>query len=595
MRPLPTHPRQWLAFAAVVAALAGSAAGQNAPTRSPAPKPAVDRPKRAPIEFLPDSFVLAKVGDHTIRAIEFVRHYYSSYAEFRPRPDSAGRAEFLQTMIDKEVLAGVARKAKRAESFEDRAIMKAYTQRVLGNVLYQRSVADSVSITEADVETTLAQMKRELRVQRMRFGTRQTAERVRADLVANRMSWSRAASLRVRTPQDTSQSGDLGWRTRPGVPPLLAPMIFALPVGGLSQVVVEPPSYALYRVADERPSRLPILPATRKNVRDELVSRRTEELNERMIAGIRARMGMSFDSVNVAWAAARFPTKVQASGGSNIVLDVSVPEIAAEDTGRVLATYRGGQVTVEQLLDSYRQTSELQRPSLESQPAIRAQVDGLVLEPLMADVARGRGLDRDSLAVALIDKRHEELLVDHLYQDSIMSKVFIPPAARRKYYKDNQHRFFTSGSARYAVFDTDEKDDADSLVAKLKRGVIAEEIIRQDSLPPLRMRRGRVRTLSRDDHGASFYRRVFEEMTPGQVELDGPDAGGGYLVIQLIERDEGRQVGFEEADQQIDEYLQQGAAEKLLTAFIARHKRGLKIVSRPELVMRIRLTNPDWR
>jgi hypothetical protein len=260
----------------------------------------------------------------------------------------------------------------------------------------------------------------------------------------------------------------------------------------------------------------------------------------------------------------------------------------------VLAAYRDGKITVGRLLDFYRQTSELQRPSLESEQAIRRQVDVLALEPLMAQIAVQRGLDKDSLALALIDKKRDEMMVDHLYQDSVMSKVFIPPAARRKYYEDNKHRFFTSGSASFATFDAEEKDDADTLAAWMSRGIAPEEIIRQDSMPPNRMRRGRVRTLTRDDHGAPFYRLVFEEMTPGQVKVEGPDEGGGYTVIKLIDRDDGRQAGFEEVDPQIDEYLQQEAAEKVLQGFLARQKRGLRIVSRPQLVMRINLRDPEW-
>src|SRR5437899_767423 len=95
-------------------------------------------------QFLPDSAVLARVNDRIIRVGEFIERYYNSYAEYRPSHDSTGRVLFLNNMVKKEILADMARKANRPESFEDRVIMRQHTVRVLSNVLFQRAVLDSV-------------------------------------------------------------------------------------------------------------------------------------------------------------------------------------------------------------------------------------------------------------------------------------------------------------------------------------------------------------------------------------------------------------------------------------------------------------------
>ena len=545
---------------------------------------------RAALEYLPDSTILARVNDRGIRVKDFVLAYFRTSPDHRPRPDSAGRAEFLETMVTKEVIARVARAAKRPEGYEDRGIMRAYSQRVLSNVLYQRSVLDSVRVSEADADSIAAQMRRQLRLDRMRFGSRQTAERVRADLVAKRMSWARAAALRVPIPGDNSASGDIGWRTRAEVPAAAAPLIFGLPVGGISPVLVEASVYALYRVVEEKPFLLSTPGVLRPSIIDELRQRQTTALSERLLAGLRAEIDMRYDTVNVLWASARFPTKVKGEGSSYVSIDLTVPVIPAADSGRVVATYRGGQVTVGRILDEYKATEDFLRPDLSSVESVRRQIDVLVLEPRMAEVARERGLERDSMAVAMIANRREEMMVDHLYQDSIMARVFVPPAERRKYYKDNEYKFVRSASARYAVFQVGERAEADTLEARLKHGIQAEDIIRADSLQGFR--RGYIESRSQDEHGRPFHRMLFEEMRPREVAVVGQQEGG-FTVLQLLERDSGRAVSFEEADAQIDDYLQQEVAEKLLAAFVARHKRHMKIESHPERVMRIRLEDPS--
>src|SRR5262249_46750092 len=156
--------------------------------------------------------------------------------------------------------------------------------------------------------------------------------------------------------------------------------------------------------------------------------------------------------------------------------------ISPQDTSRVVATYRGGQITVGRILNVYVSIDEMMRPDLGNEQGVRDEVDLLVLEPRLAEIARSRGLDRDSSAVSQMALRREQIMVEPLFQDSIQAKVFIPPADRRKYYKENQHRFVTDASCMYALFRVENKREADSLMARLRRGVTAKEILRADSI-----------------------------------------------------------------------------------------------------------------
>ena len=90
-----------------------------------APAPPVYKLPSKPTQpvFVPlaDTVVLARVSDRTIRVDDYVDRFFNAYIEFRPTADSLGRVEFLQRLIDKEVIASVARAAKYQETFEERA------------------------------------------------------------------------------------------------------------------------------------------------------------------------------------------------------------------------------------------------------------------------------------------------------------------------------------------------------------------------------------------------------------------------------------------------------------------------------------------
>src|SRR5712692_2193775 len=60
--------------------------------------------------FLKDTVVLARVNDRALRVREYIQTYYDSYPDDRPSSDSLGRAEWLNSMINKEVVGAVARR-----------------------------------------------------------------------------------------------------------------------------------------------------------------------------------------------------------------------------------------------------------------------------------------------------------------------------------------------------------------------------------------------------------------------------------------------------------------------------------------------------
>jgi hypothetical protein len=543
-------------------------------------------------QYLPDTLVLAAVDDRLIRVGDFVGNYFSSWPEFRPRPDSAGRVEFLTNMINKEVMASVALLAKRQDTFEDRLVMREHTERVLSNILLQRAVIDSVRFEESDIGRIYAQMGYELHLRRLLFGDRALAERARQDLASRRITWNDAAARGAPPPAAGPQDGDMGWVKRQALDPALATAVFDLKPGEISPVLLEPAGLSVYQVVERRAVKALTYEQTRTVILEEIRRLQIVQRSERTLAILRERIGMIHDTANIAWAAPHFPQTISSggSGGVQFELDTRLPEIDPRDTSRVLARFSGGQFTLGQFLGWYGAQSPFTRPSANTAEALRHQVDVAVLEPAMASLARERGLERDPLAVAMIEKRREQMMVEHLYQDSVLSRVWIPPQERRKYYQEHLAGYITYPRVRYAHFHAGSQTEADSLAARLRAGVEAEAILREDSLAG--RKRAEINWRSQEDHGSPYQKFLFEELRPGQVSVQGPDEERHYAVLQSITFDPGRQLSYQESEAMIDESLQNIAAEKLLAAFLKRHKKTMRLRAHPELVMRVRLVDP---
>jgi len=603
MRQYPVLPLT-LALLALTAALAGApmaGAGPAAtlPAAPPDPETPVSRKLLNDVpdtgQFLPDTAVLARVDDHPITVGEFVAAYFSAYAPDVPRPDSAGRAEFLQSMISKEVLDRLAAAIDRPFGFEDRLVMREHTERALSNVLFQRVVLDSIQIGEDEVRQVYAQEALQVHLRQILFADRPTAETVRAQLVRGKLKWSDAVRRYTLANRERSADGDIGWKMRIGMGYELGNAIFTLAPGQVSRVLEDEDGFHLFQCVERKPVPPLDYESSRRRIMTEIQQYKIPFHAERLQAVLRRQAALTYDTSAIVWAAGRFPSArsvVQEEGGPNIVLDPSVPEFASTDTSRVLARYRGGTVSLGRFLSHFNQLQPLTRPAVNSFGGMRQVVDDIALEPYRAQLAREKGLDKDPLALRLIGDRLERLRVEHLYQDSVASKVWVSSEERRKYYEDHKVGFITYPKVRYATIAAATKEGADSLLRRLESGERAEAILLADSL--LGVRRGSIQEQLQSEEGRAFHKLVFEELKPGQAVVVGPDRRGGFAVIQLLSYDPGHQLSFEEAQHTIDDILQREKTDARLEELLERERARYRIEARPELVMRIRLVDPSY-
>ena len=544
-------------------------------------------------QFLPDSTVIGRIDDRVFRVFEFRERWFAAYMLDRPKTDSAGRFEFLNSMVNKEVLAALAREVNRPFTFEDRAKVREARQRALSNAVFARLVADSAQPTLADVRHLYDQTRFRLHVQRIVADDPATATRARADVIGKRLSWALAVKKYSTGRGGQRPDGDLGWVQRTYFDPVPALEIFDLADGGISGVFRSTDGWQFVQVLGRRPEPQTVFELAARGlaaeVREVKLAGRVELVRDQ----IRKRIGMAYDSTNISWAAALFAENERqsqsSSSGPVIDLSGSVPEFQPADTSRVLAHWQDGRYTMGSFLAAYNAIQPTQRDRISTFDGFRSVLDRFVLEPYMAQLGSERGLDRDTLVTSLVGKQEEQIRVEHLFADSVESKMWVTPAERRQFYEDHRTGYVSWQSVRFAALVRHTREGADSLVARLKAGEPATAILQADSLSGLVS--GSVRTMRGDEH-SPYFKLLFEEMRPGGIQVEGPDPQGDYLVLQKLAHDAARQLSYEEVQGMVDEAVQNLKTEQMLKEFIGRHRPKHRVELHPELLMRILLTDP---
>ncbi len=587
-------------LALLLVASAAMAQAPPSPWRPPGQAPA-SRPAKSPMyinterdtgQFLPDTVWLCRVNDRVVTVREYIEAYFTSYAEYRPKPDSLGRVEFLRSLVNKDVLGLTALATGAQLGFEERATLREHTQRVLSNVVFQRLVLDSVRVSEPEVRDFYRFLSYEQHLQHILFDDGPTAEQARAQLVAGKVKWSDAVKRWNRATNDKGPDGDMGWVRVDRIGPALALRVFGLKPGQFSDVIEDREGFHVVRSVEQRTIVPPAYEGIQRLLKGQLEQVRASERSERVQDILRARTQLKRDDANIEWLAARFKGSMQLQQdplGVTLQLGGEVPEIADADTSRTLATWKDGRLSVGDLMHDYMGTSPLLRPALNTPDAVAGHVDGMVLEPYMADYGRELGFEKDPMAVRMIESRREQLLVERMYRDSVSSRVWVSRPERREYYEKNKPQFVTYPAVQFAAILRHNKNAADSVANALRAGADPAAILHADSLRGVMG--GSIQSRRQVEHGP-YHKMLFEEMRPGQIRIEGPDHDGDYAVVKLLTYDPGRQLSFEESEQYADESLQNMKGEQLLDAMLARLKKKYAITWRPELVMKIRLVDP---
>jgi hypothetical protein len=541
--------------------------------------------------FPVDSLVLARVDDRVVTCFDFRKRWFDVDPRMRIGTDSAGRFDFMNTLVDREVMGLTALQVKRPLNFEDRLEMRRQTNTVLQNVLYQRLVVDSIQISETDLESVMKQYAYDQHLRSLLFRDRATAERVRRELLGGKTTWASAAK-RSTSPDSL---GDLGWVDRTRARGELAIKTFRLEPGAYSEVFLVSEGYRLYQALERRPAKRFIPKSFSKIVAlEDLRALHRAPHVQRFNDAIRRFGGVVYDTANIEWTASRFreayAMRAPESAASFDLTEV-MPTFAPSDTGRILARTRNRAISLGRFVYGYTTIPSLYREDISTVEPFISAFDGPAFEEERFEMAKARGLENDPEAKALLEEALKRIMVEHLYQDSVLNRVNVTPETRRRYYKDHQKDFMSYNRARYARFLRSNLAETDALIARLESGEQASRIMEADSLRGDDST-GVIAEMTDADH-SEYKKLLFEELRPGKVAKIGPDQRGQYLVFQSLAFEPSRQLAYEEVQNLVDESMQNIESERILKEFLARRRKHFRIETHPELLMKIEITDPS--
>ena len=463
----------------------------------------------------PDSIV-AKVGDHEIRASSLRKLFGDLSPEATDKTGDEARRHYLQILVDGRLLLLEARsRGIDTTQAVDESVRKAVNVRV--RALYQRSqIGPGQPVTEADVRQIFERegFDVERRLSRILAPDRQTIDEIAEALEAGQ-TFAEVAAVHSIDATSQRESGELGYvgpplLTRLQIPPDLyqsladgevsRPIPFA---GGAWQVVrftdTEPVAFSKYATLIET------------GMKKERTLQALKEHREALAHSYNARLSDAGLSELMEAYSQRQPDAVAAS---------STP----------LYHHDGGVITVARA----HQSLGLRRSFADSAEAERL-VRQAVLYPRLLDLAAAAAGLYETPEIRKFRKQRRDQELAESIRSIALAGIQITEDEVRQYYESNQGIFLVEGHAVVEELLLTSEAAAAGILERIEAGEEFAELAAHSLRPDARKHRARYHF---HRHERLEYPELMEAIEAATVrELTGPVAvAGGHSVFRVLER-----------------------------------------------------------
>ena len=510
-----------------------------------------------------DPEVLAAIGDEEVTLTQLLEFVERTPERLRSeKPGAEAMRDYLQSYIDMQLMELEARGRNLHEDPGFREEFAELRRKRLIAELVRRHLEDREQLGAGELRKRYVESRwsRQLQLAHIEVASEAEAQKALARIRAGR-SFEEVA-LEMSRDEATAGKGGVIERflgrehvEEIGLPLKVAEELFDLAVGEVSRAYALGDGFEIFKIVQETAS---------PNWYGDVFARKEQQERSRRLKNQLVRE-----------LAEKYRFRIDPEGLAFLLGKAARPEadflrLPADERDVVLCRFDGGQLTLQDFSDAYRQVWFYRETRFDS-TGIAAFVDEHMLEEaILPHEAEMRGLDREEEVVSWLAEKEESMLVHALKEAEVDAGVDTSEAEIRRYFESHTWRFTHPEEACVVEVLVETEEEAREILGRARRGESLEELAAAHSI-----RKGLER------HGGRFCLHPYERIVFGPMleiamradygELQGPvQVRHGYSVFTVTERLEARPETFEEARRKARWWLRKSQEKRLFEQLMDR-------------------------
>jgi peptidyl-prolyl cis-trans isomerase C len=476
--------------------------------------------------------VVAKVASRKITVGDLQETYMRVPPGYLPQGiGEEGKRQFLDDLINKEllVLASYDRKLDKAE--ETLGGMKRMEQQVLLKELYNAEILEKSKVTEKEIKQRYEEMTRQEEVHARHIVV---TDSLRAQDILKQVRTGRDFAEMAKTysedPSTAAMGGDLGFfaKEEPQDSSEFFQWAFRLRPGEVSEVFRTPFGWHIVKVEEKRKRQLDPYDKLKTQLESMLIMDKKRDLAGKFLDKIRKEHKFELKDESIKMLAQGIWACTTQAGATPKEIG---KRFSADLQGTALATTKEGKYTIADFVKSLELGGINALPLATSLEDVRGMVESeAITEPLAVEARQLKIHKRATIKKDLV-RLKEEKMVETLYQKMVRDSVTVSDEEVFNYYTQHPDNYGTPAVLTLRRLLVERQAAADSLMALAMAGTDLKKLVRENSIDPMsKTRDGEWQTSAgRDAVVDSLTRnlKVGEIAGPGMTRE-------GFVILQLL-------------------------------------------------------------
>jgi len=499
--------------------------------------------------------IVAKVGDDEI-ALSVVNNFFdklgatftSAEEEFRTKRDA------LDSLIDYKLMVKGAYAANLDKNAEVDQLANSEKSSFMFDELYRQEILPKLSVSDTEVDEFYDRLKVEYHLTHILVSTQKEADSIAAEIKkgADFGGIARAISLDQSTAVRGGDLGFISWGMQ--MDPKFRDAAFKLTVGQTSDPVKSSYGWHIIRLLETRDAqqlgnKAELLPA----IRDLLKSRKSSEVEGAFLKQIEEKAKVEINTEATQMLMDRLDQFYPKTLGSATRPDNFFPQtdlLKPFELQMVLASYQGGEVTVEDYLKKIANVAEPYRPRFNNADSLKKVIFQLELRNIMEYEAGQRNVEQQLEYQRRMRDFREGLMADRFVRTVLGQNIDADEDEIREYYNLHLEEFITPRELHLQEIEVDSSQQAVRIAEQLSAGAdfgaLAAKYTVRSGFKETKGDLG----LVQPGRFPALY-EASRNLVKGQVSDTIQNDDGKYSIVKLLDTKESAAVPVESAVGQI--------------------------------------------
>ncbi|MEJ2722111.1 MAG: peptidyl-prolyl cis-trans isomerase [bacterium] len=504
-----------------------------------------------------DETPVAKVGDRTITLATYEKTYQAVDPKFLPENrDLDGRKEFLDTMINREVLAI---KADELGYDKDPYVVQG-----------MEAFKHKIDLSDKKLREAYKKYGTNLQIKQILVDTKEEADEVYR-LLEEGNDFETVCKQYSKGP-DAVEGGKVMSALYGTFEPQFTEVLFSddTKVGDVTPPILSRYGYLIMKVVGSNQPKRKSFEQARSDLETIVRQQQQLRLMTEMSDAIREKYGFQWYEDNLRIVFDSLPPDRPLTNPPERSQEVyPLLDFDAMDLDKPLASYRDKSITVKDFSDLYDRASFFNRPRREFRyGGIKKFLLDIVMNELVAIEMEESNIENEPEEATMLQRKREQFMVD--------KQTEVGPEEMQEYYNDNLEQFRHPEQRRVAILLASDRDRAMEAYNKIMAGERFEKVSADYSVEELsRNERAGTQLVSKGqnpdfDDVAFALENVGDVSKPFQTSR-------GWMVVKLMERKPESVLPFDEAKEDIRRGLKSIKNEERLNALLDKWRGEVEI------------------